>query len=102
VVNVSFDVSLVIKLQLQMGNTNTPIFSFKLSLAFYKKNKEERYSRLPRLSDTRYSAKGTKGKWRYTSSKARLKCPIYRRYTDLSVMGNRVGVANFFESIDRY
>jgi len=26
------------------------------------KNKEKRYSRVPRLSDTRYSAKGTKGK----------------------------------------
>jgi len=42
-------------------------------------NKEERYSRVPRLSDTRYSAKGTKGKWRYASSKARLKCATYRR-----------------------
>jgi len=28
---------------------------------FSYKNKEERYSRVPRLSDTRYSAKGTKG-----------------------------------------
>jgi len=54
-------------------------------------NKEERYSRVPRLSDTRYSAI-----WRYASSKARLKCATYRRYTDLSVMGVRVGVANFF------
>jgi len=27
-------------------------------------NKEERYSRVPRLPDTRYSAKDTKGKWR--------------------------------------
>jgi len=26
----------------------------------YINNKEERYSRVPRLSDTRYSAKGTK------------------------------------------
>jgi len=43
-----------------------------------------------------YSAKGTKGKWRYASSKARFKCATYRRYTDLSVMGVRVGVANFF------
>jgi len=43
------------------------------------KNKEERYSRVPRLSDSRYSAKGTKGKWRYASSKARLKCATYRR-----------------------
>jgi len=31
------------------------------------------------LSDTRYSAKGTNGKWRYASSKARLKCATYRR-----------------------
>jgi len=38
-------------------------------------NKEERYSRVPRLSDTRYSAKGTKEK----SEKARLKCATYRR-----------------------
>jgi len=37
-------------------------------------NKEERYSRVPRLSDTRYSAK-----CRYASSKARLKCATYRR-----------------------
>jgi len=29
-----------------------------------KINKEERYSRVLRLSDTRYSAKGNKGKWR--------------------------------------
>jgi len=29
-----------------------------------KKNKEERYSQVPRLSDTRNSANGTKGKWR--------------------------------------
>jgi len=28
----------------------------------------------PTSSDTRYSAKGTKGKLRYASSKARLKC----------------------------
>jgi len=43
------------------------------------KNKEERYSRVPRLSDTRYSAIGIEGKWRYASSKARLKCATYRR-----------------------
>jgi len=43
------------------------------------KNKEERFSRVPRLSDTRYSAKGIKGKWRYASSKARLKYATYRR-----------------------
>jgi len=42
-------------------------------------NKGNRYSRVPRLSDTRYSAKGTKGKWRYASSKARLKCGNYPR-----------------------
>jgi len=34
--------------------------------------KEERYSRVPWLSDTRFSTKGTKGRWRYASSKARL------------------------------
>jgi len=44
-----------------------------------KKNKEERYSRVPRLSDTRFSAKGSKEKWRYASSKARLKYATYRR-----------------------
>jgi len=38
------------------------------------KNKKERYSRVPRLSDTRYSANGNKRKWRYASSKAKLKC----------------------------
>jgi len=27
------------------------------------KNKEERYSRVPQLPDTRYSPRGTKGKW---------------------------------------
>jgi len=44
------------------------------------KNQEERYSRVPRLSDTRYSAYGSKGKWRYASSKARLKCATYPWY----------------------
>jgi len=33
-----------------------------------KKNKGERYSREPRLSDTRFSAKEAKGSWRCTSS----------------------------------
>jgi len=28
-------------------------------------------------SDTRYSANATKGKWRYASSKVRLKCATY-------------------------
>jgi len=37
-------------------------------------NKEKRYSRVPRLSDARYSPKGTKEKLRYASSNARLKC----------------------------
>jgi len=46
--------------------------------------------------DICYSAKGTKGKWRYASSKARRNAVTYRRYTDLSVMGSRVGVTNFF------
>jgi len=49
------------------------------SLANSRKNKQERYSRVPRLSDTRYSANDTKGKWRYASSKARLKCATYQR-----------------------
>jgi len=44
-----------------------------------KTNKKERYIREPRLSDTRYLAKGTKEKWRYASSKARLKCATYPR-----------------------
>jgi len=42
------------------------ILSDESSIPFYSTsngyNKEERYSRVPRLSDTRYSAKGTKGK----------------------------------------
>jgi len=52
---------------------------------------KERCSRVHRLSDTRYSVK-----WRCASSKVRIKCATYRRLTDLSVMGVRVGVANFF------
>jgi len=35
-----------------------------------RSNKRERFSRVPRLSDTRYSAKGVAGRWRYASSKA--------------------------------
>jgi len=63
-------------------------------------NKEERYSRVPRLSDTRFSAKRTKRKWRYTSSKARLKCATYP-WSQYMVMWQivkvvKVGVANFF------
>jgi len=34
---------------------------------------------MPRLLDTRYPAKETKWKWRYASSKARLRCSTYRR-----------------------
>jgi len=45
----------------------------------FNKNKEECYSRVPRLTDTRYSAKGIKGKCRYASSKERLKYATYRR-----------------------
>jgi len=45
-----------------------------IGIDFMKKYKEERYSRVPGLS-----AKGTKGKWRYASSKARLKCATYPR-----------------------
>jgi len=39
---------------------------------------------------------------RYGRYKARLKCATYRRYTDLSVMGVRVGRKFFFGPIDRY
>jgi len=51
----------------------------RFKLLIYIQNKEKCYSQVPRLSDTRYSAKGTKGKWRYASSKARLKCATYPR-----------------------
>jgi len=54
-----------------------------------KTNKEERYSRVPRLSDTRYSAK-----WRYAISKARLKCATYRALEWAWQI--------FFGSIDRF
>jgi len=49
-----------------------------------------------RLSDTRYSANGTKGKWKIQAVKPRWKRATYRRKTDLSVMGVKVGEANFF------
>jgi len=55
-------------------NVGKPMATCKLNI-----NKEEYYSRVLRLSDTRYSAKGTKWKWRYASSKARFKCVTYRR-----------------------
>jgi len=41
-------------------------------LTFLSTNEEERYSRVPRLSDTRYSTKGTNGRLRCVSSKAGL------------------------------
>jgi len=44
-----------------------------------KKKKEERYSRVPRLSDTRYLANGTKGKWRYAGSKATVPIKLLQR-----------------------
>jgi len=47
-------------------------FGFLLFVNKKSKNKEERFSRVPRLSDIRYSAKGIKGRWRYASNKARL------------------------------
>jgi len=70
----------------------------------HKVLKEERHSRVPRLSDTRYSAKGTKGKWRYASSKARLIYPRSQYMVMCAVdwfkrYGVRVGVANFYQSI---
>jgi len=64
-------------------------YLLKSYVPFKSNSKEERYSRVPRLSSTPYSANGTKGKWR---CKARLKCATYRRFTDLSVMGVRVGM----------
>jgi len=39
---------------------------------------EERYSRVPRLSNTRYSAEGTKGKWRYPLSQYTVMWAAYR------------------------
>jgi len=67
-------------------------YLLKSYVPFKSNSKEERYSRVPRLSsDTRYSANGAKGKWRYTSSKARLNEPTYRRYTDLSVLDQSIG-----------
>jgi len=62
-VDLCFNPSLPIRLLLKLGLR-----------ARTNQKKEEHYSRVPRLSETRYSAKGTKGKWRYASSKARLKC----------------------------
>jgi len=71
-------------------------------IQYNNKEKKERNSRVPRLSDTCYSAKGTKGKWRYASRKAKLNCATYRRKADLCDKGVKVGVSNFFGSIDMY
>jgi len=45
-----------------------------LSIDLTIEDKGESYSRVPRLSDT-----FTQKKWRYASSKAKLKCATYRR-----------------------
>jgi len=71
---VTFDVLVVTKTRKEELKNNVPKVG---DVTNHLQNKEERYSRVPRLSDTRYSANGTKGKWRYASSKARLKCATY-------------------------
>jgi len=48
----------------------------------------DRVPRVPRLSDTRYSAKGTKG-WRYASSKAKLESATYPRSQYMVMCGGR-------------
>jgi len=103
-----------------------------IKISFLYINKEERYSRVPRLNpmsrskviqtgknaiveyldlDICYSAKGTKGKWRYASSKARLKFTTYPRSyyiqlcgrkSDLSVKRVRVGVMLAVDRFRRY
>jgi len=70
-----------------MGSETLPsacyILSDESSISSYSTsngyNKGERYSQVPGLSDTRYLAKGNKGKWRYASSKSTLKCTTYPR-----------------------
>jgi len=65
-------------------------------------NTEKRYSQVPQLSDTRYSAKG---KWRYHTAKRDFKAPSTRdfniwlcgRQLDLSVVR-----LTFIRSIDMY
>jgi len=62
--------------KLSVAHPNSVHTKMKTSITTHTKyiqNKEERYSQVPRLSDTRYSANATKGKWRYASSTARLK-----------------------------
>jgi len=71
---VTFDVLVVTKTRKEELKNNVPKVG---DVTNHLQNKEERYSRVPRLSDTRYSANGTKGKWRYGSSKARFKCATY-------------------------
>jgi len=44
----------------------------KILKTYTSLNKEECYSLVPQISDTRYSAKGAKGRWGHASSKARL------------------------------
>jgi len=61
------------KKQLKILKIQEPLLAIYEKGFFENKYKEERYSRVPRLSGTRYSANGTKGKWRYASSKPRLK-----------------------------
>jgi len=39
-----------------------------MTSALTLKKKVERCNRVPRLSDTRYSGKGTRGRWRYAIS----------------------------------
>jgi len=42
-------------------------------------NKEERYSRVARLSDTRYSAKRDQGEMEICKQKSEMKCATYPR-----------------------
>jgi len=67
------------------------------SVGDYMLNKEERYSRVPRLSDTRYSVKGTKGKWRYAS----LQSEIKMRHLPAVDRFKRNGRGKFFFLINR-
>jgi len=60
------------------------------------KNNEERLTRVPRLTDIRYSVKGIKAGWRYASSKAILSRSSYLRQTGLSIIGVRVAGKLFF------
>jgi len=46
---------------IQRDSFKTVIAKFLYVIVLLNINKEERYSRVPRLSDTRYSAKGPKG-----------------------------------------